>query len=108
MPEFHGQQEELLQKYQAQLNYLYKDEIADKMFKLYKRGVSLREVAKACAVSDTALRLAYPSLDWGNRGKIIFFKNHLKEKEAHAKKKREKQVAIKIAKEVSNEINITG
>lgn len=105
MPDFRVKDDILRPHLQSQVDYLYRDNIAEKLFKMYTQGSKLSEVAKACAVSEKALVIAYPSLDWGKRGKVIFFKNHLKEKEAHAKKKRKQRVIAEcsLTREVDNE-----
>lgn len=60
----------LLKKIESQINYLLTPKISDRFKKLFNKGVSIGKIAQGCAVSEQAVRVAFPNLDFGKRKTI--------------------------------------
>jgi len=58
-----------------QRDRLLKPEMSERVFKMYKKGKSIKHIVKKSCTTRKALRDAFPSLNFGQRGKITFFKS---------------------------------
>lgn len=57
----------LPKKLESQIKYLLTPKVSDRFMMLFNKRASVSKIAQGCAVSEQAIRIAFPELDFSKR-----------------------------------------